>query len=207
MLLYRLFFGVLLVCYAVFIIIILRRPGRVKHGREKSPGVVRLGVVLQSLSFLVAWILRRPRPDPFRGTALWPDILTAAAGLSLALVAVILVAAAKKHLGRHWALAARVIDEHSLVTDGPFERVRHPIYLAMGLLLFAAVVGLSSVPGAVCASLFFMAGTYFRVRAEEGLLAREFGPEFEAYRRRVSAFLPRLRPRREQPDGTGRRQA
>jgi protein-S-isoprenylcysteine O-methyltransferase Ste14 len=248
MLLYWLYFGVLLVCYAVFIIIVFRKhpqfhdnahdnekgwhgssPGNARSGGgsprgdgwsedgrgravtgphpesggEKRPAAVRVGVIMQSLSYLLAWNLRRPRLDPFGGTALWPDILIAAAGVSLALCAVILVAAAKKHLGRHWALAARVIDEHRLVTDGPFGRVRHPIYLAMGLLLLAAVVGLSSVPGAACASLFFVAGTYIRVRAEEGLLAREFGPEFEAYRRRVSAFLPRLRPRRGRPDKLG----
>jgi protein-S-isoprenylcysteine O-methyltransferase Ste14 len=36
-------------------------------------------------------------------------------------------------------------------------------------------------------------GTEIRLRAEDKLLAAHFGEEFQAYRRRVSAWLPGIR--------------
>lgn len=188
----KLLFGALLVSFIVFILIVFKRQAPAAAGRSKSPMAIKLGVIFQSLSFSFAWTFRRPRVDPFGGESLWPDILIALFSLSLAIGAIALAAAAKKSLGRHWALAARVVDGHRLVVEGPFGRVRHPLYLAMGILLLAPVLGLSSWLGAALAIPLFIAGTCPRVRAEESLLAESFGREYEEYRRRVPAFIPRL---------------
>jgi protein-S-isoprenylcysteine O-methyltransferase Ste14 len=188
----RLLFAALAGCFAVFILIVFRSPGRVEGGREKSPRSVRLGVLLQSVSYAFAWSFRRPRVNLFGGAALWPDMLIAGLSLAMALGAIVLAASAKKRLGKHWALAARVVDGHHLVTSGPFGRVRHPLYTAMGMLCLSAIIGLSSWLGAVLACLLFLVGTSLRARAEESLLIEAFGREYEEYRRRVPAYLPRL---------------
>lgn len=190
--LYQLLFAVLLALFAVFLLIVFRGPGHVKGRHEKSPGAVRLGVILQSVSCMAAWTLRRPEVVPSGGKALRPVIAVSLISLFLAIAAIALVIAAKKRLGRQWALAARVVEGHKLVTDGPFGAVRHPIYLAMGLLLLSPIVGFSSWPGAGLAIALFTAGTILRVRAEEDVLAQTFGPEYAEYKERVPAFLPRL---------------
>lgn len=190
---YKLLFAALLASFAVFVLIVFKRPTGAVAGREKSRRPVRLGVILQSVSYMFAWTLRRPRVNPFGGDSIGPDILIALASLAFAFGAITLVVASKKRLGKQWALAARVIEGHRLVTDGPFGRIRHPLYLAMALLLIAPVVGLSSVLGAEIACPLFVIGTSLRIRAEEKLLAETFGPEFEEYRRRVPAYFPRLR--------------
>jgi len=186
----------LLCCFAVFIIVVFRGFADSFAEGRKSSRAVRLGVIAQSLSFSLAWTFRRPRVNPFGGEALWPDILVAAFSLALAGGAIALAVASKKCLGKHWAMAARVLDGHRLVTDGPFGRVRHPLYLAMGLLLLSPVIGLSSWLGAATAVPLFAYGTYLRARAEEKVLGEAFGPEYEDYRRRVPAFIPRLRKAR-----------
>ena len=43
------------------------------------------------------------------------------------------------------------------------------------------------------AAIAFAAGTAIRVRIEDGLLRRRFGPAFDDYRAQVPAFVPRLR--------------
>jgi len=43
------------------------------------------------------------------------------------------------------------------------------------------------------AAALFAIGTAIRVRSEERLLREAFGEEFEAFRERVGAVLPRLR--------------
>jgi protein-S-isoprenylcysteine O-methyltransferase Ste14 len=185
--------GVLLSCFVVFIIVVFKGFTDSYAEGKKSSRAVRLGVIAQSLSFSLAWTFRRPRVDPFGGEGLWPDVLIAGVSLALAAGAIALAVASKRRLGTHWAMAARVVEGHRLVTDGPFGRVRHPLYLAMGLLLFAPLAGLSSWLGAAMSLPLFACGTFVRARAEEAVLGQAFGPEFEAYRRRVPAFFPRLR--------------
>jgi len=186
----------LLACFAAFLAIIFKGPGGVTGKPEKSPGAVRLGALLQSVAYMFAWMFRRSWADPFRGADLGPGLLIALASLSAAVGAIALAYKAKKHLGRQWALAARVIEGHDLVTDGPFGRVRHPLYLAMGLLLLSPVICLSSWLGASLAVFLFVIGTALRVRAEESVLSEVFGGRYEDYRSRVPAFLPRLKQRR-----------
>ncbi len=81
----------------------------------------------------------------------------------------------------------------SLVTTGPYARVRNPIFLAWGTVLFGLGIGLQLpglvlllVPAAVAIHVYI-------VYHEEPILARRFGAEFEAYRRRVPRWIPRLR--------------
>lgn len=182
----------LLGCFAIFIIVVFKGFSDSFAEGRKSSRAVRVGVIAQSLSYSLAWMLRRPRINPFGGGTRWPVLLISALALALAAGAIALAVASKKHLGMHWAMAARVIEDHQLVKDGPFGRVRHPLYLAMGLLLLSPVVGLSSWLGAATALPLFAYGTYLRARAEEDVLAKAFGPEYEEYRRRVPAILPRL---------------
>jgi protein-S-isoprenylcysteine O-methyltransferase Ste14 len=193
MIVYWSLFLALLIGFIVFIVAVFKDFTDSYEQGKKSSRAVRTGVIAQSLSFSLAWMFRRPRVNPFGGGELWPDVLIAAFSLALACGAVSLAVASKKHLGMHWAMAARVLGGHRLVTTGPFGRVRHPLYLAMGLLLLSPVAGLSSWFGAATALPLFSYGTYLRARAEEEVLGKAFGPEYEGYRRRVPAFVPRLR--------------
>jgi protein-S-isoprenylcysteine O-methyltransferase Ste14 len=179
-------------CFVVFVIAVFKGFTDSYAEGRKSSRAVRVGVLAQALSFALAWMLRRERINPFRVEALWSDLLIAALSLGLGVGAIALAVASKRRLGRHWAMAARVLDGHRLVKDGPFGRVRHPLYLAMGLLLLAPVAGLSSWLGAATSLPLFAYGTYLRARAEEKVLGTAFGPEYEEYRRRVPAFIPRL---------------
>jgi protein-S-isoprenylcysteine O-methyltransferase Ste14 len=187
---YWILFLVLIFCYVLFILVVFRGFGRTSAEGTRSSRRVRIGIIAQSLGYSLAWILRRPRVNPLGAKGIWPDILIAAFSVALAVGAIALAIASKKGLGKHWAMAARVREGHQLVTEGPFGRVRHPIYLAMGLLLLAPIAGLSSWFGVVSALCLFAFGTFLRVRAEEKVLREAFGREFDDYRRRVPAFIP-----------------
>ncbi len=189
---YGLFQAAIFICFVIFIIVVFKGFTDSYAQGKRSSRTVRIGVIAQSLSYSLAWIFRRNGVGPFRGEDLWLDLLIAAVSLALAVGAIALAVNSKRHLGKHWAMAAQVIEDHRLVTDGPFGRVRHPLYLAMGLLLLSPVIGLSSWLGAATALPLFACGTYLRARAEEKVLEQAFGPEFEEYRRRVPAFIPRM---------------
>src|SRR5215217_6935663 len=89
---------------------------------------------------------------------------------------------------------APVAAPERLVVGGAFRHVRNPMYVAV----LAAIVGQALLLGQL--GLLVYAGITWLVVAafvrfyEEPALARRFGADYEAYRRAVPAWWPRLRP-------------
>ncbi len=81
--------------------------------------------------------------------------------------------------------------DHVLVTDGPYRRVRHPLY-STGFLL---VLGISLVSAMWWTMLFQVIALpllIYRTGHEEAALQRKFGPEYYRYRARTGRFIPRF---------------
>lgn len=78
-----------------------------------------------------------------------------------------------------------------LVTDGIQGRVRHPLYTAGYLALFASIRDPFSLATALWASLYLAVGTWIEERRLVGI----YGDAYRAYRRRVPPVIPRLRSR------------
>ena len=81
-----------------------------------------------------------------------------------------------------------------LVTDGPFARVRNPLYVGNFILAYGLVV-LSKVTWLLWAfpAAFFL--QYAAIVAwEERVLSGSFGAAYEDYRREVPAWIPSRRP-------------
>jgi protein-S-isoprenylcysteine O-methyltransferase Ste14 len=110
--------------------------------------------------------------------------------VAIAIASVWLVNAAARRLGKQWALAARLVEGHTLIQDGPYRFVRNPIYTGMfGMLLATGLAAGRWIPLLV-AIVLFASGTYIRIRSEERLLRQAFGSEFEEYARNVPALIP-----------------
>ena len=81
-----------------------------------------------------------------------------------------------------------------LVVGGVYRNVRNPMYVAV----LAAIVGQALLLGRL-GLLLYAGGAWLVVAAfvhwyEEPTLTRRFGADYEAYRRAVPAWWPRLRP-------------
>ena len=83
--------------------------------------------------------------------------------------------------------------DHQLVRDGPYARVRHPIYLGMLLFLLGLAVAFGHWLQLAFALPLFLAGTAIRTRLEDRLLESQFGQEFCDYAQATPALIPRLR--------------
>ena len=110
----------------------------------------------------------------------------------LAVTSVWFVSTAVRALGKQWSLAARVLEGHRLITQGPYNIVRNPIYAGMFGMLLATGLVTSHWIGLLIAIIVFAVGTVIRVRSEEKLLREAFGREFEDYASRVPAVVPFL---------------
>ncbi len=112
--------------------------------------------------------------------------------VSLAITTVWFCSTAIRALGKQWSLAARLVEGHKLVKEGPYSVVRNPIYTGMFGMLLATGLVVSHWIGLLVAVVVFAIGTAIRVRSEETLLREAFGREFEDYARAVPAVIPFL---------------
>ncbi len=114
-----------------------------------------------------------------------------ALGAVLTLVGVLLTIWARLYLGRNWSSVAAVKADHELVTTGPYQWVRHPIYsgLTLGMVGTAVAIGQWRAVLAVTLALIAIAQ---RIVIEERFMREQFGNAYDAYARRVWALLPGL---------------
>lgn len=93
-------------------------------------------------------------------------------------------------LGTNWSITLQVREKHQLVTQGIYQHVRHPMYLA--LLLYSSGQALV-LPNWVAGPSYLVAfGLLFalRVGPEERMMLEEFGKDYEAYMARTKRLVP-----------------
>jgi len=132
--------------------------------------------------------------------AAWAGFASSIAGLAL-------LFSTHRALDGNFSTTIDVGEDRKLVTEGPYAFVRHPMYLAY-LAFFLGMLLLSGDPlfGGT-GMLIILSLMVLRVRYEERLLRDRFGEEYENYRRRVGAFIPRPQSTtgtRNPADGPGR---
>jgi protein-S-isoprenylcysteine O-methyltransferase Ste14 len=147
-----------------------------------APGVVA-GLVPW---WLTRWQVREPLPY-------WLPLRVAGLVLVAAGVAVLLEAFARfvvEGLGTPVPLAPT---EH-LVVGGLYRYVRNPMYLAVGATIVGQALLLGRPVLLLYAAAFALAVVAFVRWYEEPTLARQFGDQYERYRRGVPAWWPRREP-------------
>ena len=92
-------------------------------------------------------------------------------------------------LGKQWSGSARIIQDHKLIREGPYSLCRHPMYFANLLMMFSGIFVMRSGIMFVLFTLNFFILIY-RMRVEEEELIREFGKEYESYKKDVKGLIP-----------------
>jgi len=150
----------------------------------------RSGLIIQTAAFAVAFWIQRPNRGMVLGSPSMLDAALVVLVVALMCLSIALAVGAVRVLGHQWALAARIVEAHRLITTGPFALVRHPIYAGLGGMLIASGLVVSPWWGLAAAVGVYAVGTAVRMRAEERLLLETFGEEYASYRARVPAVVP-----------------
>lgn len=99
-----------------------------------------------------------------------------------------LVITAQVQMGNAWRVGVREGDAPLFVTTGLFRFSRNPIFVGM----IAMALGAALVVGtwwAWTSAMVFALACHVQVRIEEAHLARQFGAEYDAFRRSVPRWL------------------
>lgn len=157
---------------------------------DEGPAVRTLRWLMVPLWGLItlAWLVT---PDsvsalslPYPSWLRWSGVGVTAAGLAL-LVWV------HHTLGRFFSPYLRIRADHELITEGPYRRVRHPMYTSFLLLLGGFALISANLFFTLALVAMFIIVIVHRTRREEAMLQARFGPAWEAYRDSTGALWPK----------------
>jgi protein-S-isoprenylcysteine O-methyltransferase Ste14 len=92
-------------------------------------------------------------------------------------------------LGHRFSGLVAIQPGHALVTTGVYRFIRHPSYLGLLVTVIGWALAFRSAVGLLLAAIF-VPTLLARIRAEERLLASQFGAEYDNYRARTSRLIP-----------------
>ena len=112
-------------------------------------------------------------------------------GVGLGLISILFLAWAHQTLGKNWNVPGVVKEQQVLVTSGPYQWIRHPMYSAFALIAvaywlistnwFIALIGLA-----------YWIIVVAKVGTEETALMEKFGDAYRTYMKHTGRFLPRV---------------
>ena len=159
------------------------------RGVQRAPDARRYALGIGLIVALVAAGIVLERATGGRLAA--PQILVAL-GMLATVAGALLHLTARRVIGAAWS--TRPGEPTHLVEVGPYAIVRHPLYLALALLGLGSIAAHPSLP-TIAGGLGLFVGLASKIAREERAMASTFGSRWDAYRRRVPPFLPRLRRR------------
>ncbi len=92
-------------------------------------------------------------------------------------------------LGKNWANQVKIYQDHTLVQNGVYKYVRHPLYASLIWMFFAASLVFLNYAAFLANLLIFIPFMTYRAKQEEKLLCAQF-PEYQEYQSKVGIFFP-----------------
>lgn len=111
-------------------------------------------------------------------------------GLMVGLSAVFLGVWSRMSLGHQYSPRPVQAVNSDLVQSGPYQLIRHPMYLSAILWAISWPLLISSLIGSSVTLLFILPAILARIRIEEQGLARIYGDQFEEYRKKTWRLVP-----------------
>lgn len=81
-------------------------------------------------------------------------------------------------------------DGHQLITQGVYRKIRHPMYAAIWISVFAQALLLHNWIVGVLAIPAFAALYVLRIPKEEAMMSRQFGSEYKDYKLQTGRIIP-----------------
>jgi protein-S-isoprenylcysteine O-methyltransferase Ste14 len=94
-------------------------------------------------------------------------------------------------LGQNWSPSLQIREGHSLITNGLYRYIRHPMYASQWLWVIAQVLLLQNWIAGVGGLILFLPMYFIRVPQEEQMMIDQFGEAYRIYKQHTGRVLPR----------------
>lgn len=112
-------------------------------------------------------------------------------GASLVLLGITLFSWSAMHINN--ALLGEVKPVlNNIVTTGPYQFIRHPVYLGITTSLIGLALSFDSLASLLLVFLLFLPSVIFRAKLEERVLKERFNKTWEQYTKTTGFLLPKL---------------
>ncbi len=95
-------------------------------------------------------------------------------------------------LGLNWSPTLQIREGHTLMTNGVYHSIRHPMYTSVLLLGIAQALLLPNWIAGLAGLVSFSIAYATRIDQEEQMLLEQFGDEYSAYRQHTKRLVPYL---------------
>jgi protein-S-isoprenylcysteine O-methyltransferase Ste14 len=188
---YRGTLAILIITFFVIRAPSVRSASKTEKGEEKKPTRERFLVLLNFVGMIglpILYILT-PWLDYFAYT--FPDIVRLF-GIAFFFIGLILLVWVHRTLGKHWSMVLKLGEEHSLITTGPYLKVRHPMYTYFYIMTISTALISANLFVGAFGVIAWTLHYSFRVGDEEDLMLEQFGEEYEEYMKRTGRLLPKF---------------
>lgn len=114
-------------------------------------------------------------------------------GVFLLACAVLVFARAHIDLKSNWSPSLEIYEGHTLVTNGIYAYLRHPMYASQWLWAFAQILLLQNWLAGPIGLITTLPFYILRVRAEEKMMLDTFGDQYRQYREKTGGLFPKLK--------------
>ncbi len=134
-------------------------------------------------TIFVVFIIRSYEIGTFSGNVQYVGLVLLTAGIVLREWAVMV-------LGKHFTVRVQVHEKAKLVTQGPYNYIRHPSYTGSLLIFIGLSLAVGSWLGTLLALAVNLIAYKYRIRVEEEALQEAFGSDYEEYKKRTWKLFP-----------------
>lgn len=190
---FRIILPVLIISFAVHRGYYVRKHGEEQNTlKKREEGLTsKLAGLLGMIGF-VAILMYAIRPTWLAWSSLPLPLWLRWTGVGMALLGFKLLQWAQLTLGKNWSDTPRMIKEQSLITSGPYQYIRHPIYTAFLLILGSTfLISANWLIGIAWIGMTVLE-VASRIGFEENLMLEYFGDQYREYMKRTGRLLPKL---------------
>lgn len=166
------------------------------HNESEIPLLLKLRTIF-GIPFYLGILVWTFTPQWMEWSSIPLPVWARWAGLVLGLFAVVINAWSHKtlsqKLGADFDPALRLLKVPALVTEGPYAKTRHPIYLAFLLMQISVLFLTSNWLIGFCGLAIIASVIAIRVPEEEKILIEQFGDEYRNYIKHSGSLFPKLR--------------
>lgn len=98
-----------------------------------------------------------------------------------------------RSLGKNWTNTLEIKEKHELVQNGPYKKIRHPMYTHFWLLIISQGLILNNwivmIYGVFAWGILY----FLRVKNEEEMMIEEFGDEYRGYMDKTGRLFPKFK--------------
>jgi len=153
--------------------------------RNPKEFALRVGILLFTFLFLTHRL-----PSGSLRFVLFPEtMLNWSVALALTATGVGFAIWARYTLGRNWSGIPKLLQDHKLITNGPYAWAQHPIYTGILLGFAGTAIFIGKISGMLLLAMMLLL-FLVKIQSEEKILMANFPGEYPEYRKRVKRLIP-----------------